>query len=123
MTEMASPPVDSLYPEVKHAWQALVTRPEADAQALAEALAARGVEPVIEPLLQIGFREGAAPDLAGAQALLFTSANGARACAAASPRRDLPVLAVGDATARAARELGYVRVESAGGDVEDLARL
>ncbi len=55
--------------------------------------------------------------------MLFTSANGARAFAAASPRRDLPVFAVGDRTEAAARAAGFATVESAGGDVRDLARL
>jgi hypothetical protein len=90
---------------------ALITRPEEDARPLAEALAARGVATVIEPLLAIRpLPEAAsdlAKDLAGVQALLFTSANGARAFAELSPRRDIGVLAVGDATASAARGLGF----------------
>ena len=106
---------------------ALITRPEEDARPLAEALAARGVATVIEPLLAIRpLPEAAsdlAKDLAGVQALLFTSANGARAFAELSPRRDIGVLAVGDATASAARGLGFTAVESAGGDVQGLARL
>ena len=106
---------------------ALITRPEEDARPLAEALAARGVATVIEPLLAIRpLPEAAsdlAKDLAGVQALLFTSANGARAFAELSPRRDIGVLAVGDATASAARGLGFTAVESAGGDVQALARL
>ena len=57
------------------------------------------------------------------QAVLLTSANGARALARATRRRDLPVLAIGDATARAAQAAGFQRVVSAGGDVGDLARL
>ena len=106
---------------------ALITRPEEDARPLAEALAARGVATVIEPLLAIRpLPEAAsdlAKDLAGVQALLFTSANGARAFAELSPRRDIGVLAVGDATASAARGLGFAAVESAGGDVQGLAQL
>ena len=106
---------------------ALITRPEEDARPLAEALAARGVATVIEPLLAIRPLPEAAADLAkdleGVQALLFTSANGARAFAELSPRRDIGVLAVGDATASAARGLGFTAVESAGGDVQALARL
>ncbi len=106
---------------------ALITRPEEDARPLAEALAARGVATVIEPLLAIRpLPEAAADlakDLAGVQAVLFTSANGARAFAELSPRRDIGVLAVGDATASAARGLGFTAVESAGGDVQALARL
>jgi uroporphyrinogen-III synthase len=106
---------------------ALITRPEEDARPLAEALDARGVTVVIEPLLAIRVLPEAASDLAkdlaGVQALLFTSANGARAFAELSPRRDIGVLAVGDATAAAARALGFGVVESAGGDVQALARL
>jgi len=101
----------------------LVTRPREDARALAEALAARGVETVVEPMLDINFLPSPELDLAGVRALLFTSANGARAFARASARRDLPVLAVGPATARAARDAGFAEVEVAGGDVAALARL
>ena len=103
----------------------LVTRPRADAEALVAALAARGHEALVAPMLEIRApAPGAAPpDLDGVQALLFTSANGVRALAALTARRDLPVFAVGDASARAARAAGFARVESAGGDVADLARL
>jgi uroporphyrinogen-III synthase len=103
--------------------QALITRPVEDAASLAAAIAARGIVPLVEPLLEIRHLPGAAPDLAGVQALLFTSANGARAFAAASPRRDLKVFAVGDRTAKSAHALGFADVASAGGDVADLAAL
>jgi uroporphyrinogen-III synthase len=103
--------------------QALITRPVEDAASLAAAIAARGIVPLVEPLLEIRKLPGAAPDLAGVQALLFTSANGARACAASTPRRDIPVFAVGDRTAQSARALGFVEIASAGGDVADLAAL
>lgn len=80
---------------------------------------------IVTPLMDIRFVAGPALDLTGIQALLVTSANGARALAARQAGSDiaLPVLAVGDATARAARNLGFTDVESAGGDVDDLARL
>lgn len=107
--------------------RALITRPREDCEALAAQLAARGIVPVIEPLLSIrvtadGAR-GLAPLLDGAQAVLFTSANGARAFAAASTRRDLSVFAVGDASGAAARAAGFAAVESAQGNVADLAAL
>ena len=101
----------------------LVTRPREDAATLIEAARARGLEPVLEPLLRIRFHADAAPALAGVQALLFTSANGVRAFAASSAERRLPALAVGDATARAAGAAGFAAVASAGGDVESLVRL
>src|SRR5258706_8645263 len=106
---------------------ALITRPQEDARPLADELAARGIAVVIEPLLAIVTLPAAASDLAGdlagVQALLFTSANGVRAFAELSSRRDIGALAVGDATAAAARGVGFIAVESAGGDVKDLARL
>ena len=61
--------------------------------------------------------DGPPLDLAGVQALLATSANGVRAFARRNEQRDVRVLAVGDATARAARAAGFTSVESAGGDV------
>ena len=102
---------------------ALITRPREDAVALAEALAARGLGVVSEPLLDIVPVTGAEMDVTGAQGVLATSANGVRALAARWSERALPVWAVGESSARVARELGYEQVKSAGGDVEDLARL
>src|SRR5438128_1763386 len=79
--------------------RALVTRPREEAESLAAALAARGVDAVLEPMMEVHYRATAAPDLAGVQALLCTSANGARALARSTKERDLLLLAVGDATA------------------------
>lgn len=101
----------------------LVTRPETDAAPIAAELAARGDTAVIEPLLTIVPKPEAAVDLTGVQALAVTSANGARVLAKRTARRNLPVFAVGDATARAARAAGFATVESAGGDVVALAGL
>jgi uroporphyrinogen-III synthase len=99
----------------------LLTRPRAESEALGALLAARGHECLIEPMLEIA-PTGALPDLAGVAALIATSANGLRAFAAISERRDLPVIAVGDATASVARAAGFDQVESAGGGVAALAR-
>jgi uroporphyrinogen-III synthase len=103
--------------------RALVTRPRAEAVALAEALAMRGIEALIEPLLDIHYRDGPVPDFAGVQAVLCTSANGVRALARLSGDRGIALFAVGEATAARARDEGFAQVESAGGNVEDLARL
>lgn len=107
--------------------KALVTRPEEDAAPLARALGERGIETVLAPMLSIAPAEGAARRLSdaliGAQAVLVTSANGARFLARFSPRRELPVFAVGDASAAAARLAEFRSVASAGGDVADLAAL
>ena len=74
--------------------QALITRPEEDAATLAEALRQRGVGVAIEPLLSVRTLPGASIDLAGVQAVLFTSSNGVRAFAELSERRDLPCFTV-----------------------------
>jgi uroporphyrinogen-III synthase len=57
------------------------------------------------------------------QAVLCTSANGVRALARLSGDRGIALFAVGEATAARARDEGFAQVESAGGNVEDLARL
>lgn len=99
----------------------LLTRPRADSEPLAAALRDRGIDSLIAPLLEIVYIDGPALDLGGVQALLATSANGVRAFARRSAERDLPVYAVGDATAREATESGFTTVRSAAGDVETLA--
>lgn len=101
----------------------LITRPAEDAEPLAARLAALGHETLAEPLLRIVQRPGPEPALDGVQALLFTSANGVRAYAGRTGRRDHPAYAVGGSTAAAARDAGFVRVESAEGDVYALAEL
>jgi len=88
----------------------LVTRPEPDAEAQAEALAARGHEPVLAPLLTIEFAEDVPLDLKGARALIVTSRNALRAAAShpeLSRALRLPLIAVGEATASTAAELGF----------------
>ncbi|MSP68246.1 MAG: uroporphyrinogen-III synthase [Alphaproteobacteria bacterium] len=101
----------------------LVTRPSEEAAALAAALTARGHGVLNAPLLEIRPRPGVRLDLGGVQALLATSANGVRALAAATERRDLALFAVGPATATVARAHGFLRVFTAGGDVGGLAAL
>ncbi len=109
--------------------RALITRPREDAEALAGLLRERDIESVIEPMLVIRSLEGAEVDFEGVQALLLTSANGARALAGREPGagkadwRHLRVFAVGNATAKAARDRGFKRVASAAGDVASLSRL
>jgi uroporphyrinogen-III synthase len=104
----------------------LITRPEREAMALAQALGQRGHIAVIAPLFELHFRRP--PDdfdaaLAASQAVLLTSANGARALAEASEQRSKPILAVGDMTAATAEGLGFTSVASASGDRAALAKL
>lgn len=103
----------------------LLTRPKEDSEPLARRLAALGHATVIAPLMEIVPRR-VELSLDGAQALLATSSNGVRALAAhphAQAARRLPLFAVGEATARAAREAGFSDVHVAGGDVDALAVL
>jgi uroporphyrinogen-III synthase len=99
----------------------LITRPREPALELAHRLAERGDTTLIEPLLTIEKVPGVAPDLAGVQALVLTSANAAPALSA--PARQLPLFAVGDATANAAERAGCGTVMSAAGCGVDLAHL
>ncbi len=100
----------------------LLTRPRDDSEATARELAARGHSAVIAPLLAIAFREGPQLSLDGVQAVLATSANGIRALARRTDRRDIAVFAVGPQTAEAARAAGFAAVRSADGDGAALAR-
>jgi uroporphyrinogen-III synthase len=99
----------------------LVIRPEPDAESTAEALRARGHTPLITPLLTVRFTPGPALTLEGIDGVLATSANGVRALAKRTTRRDVPVFAVGRQSAEAALAAGFLRVESADGDAAALA--
>jgi uroporphyrinogen-III synthase len=101
----------------------LLTRPEAESQALRDRLTARGHGVDVAPLLAIRRKHDVAVPLDGVTALLFTSANGLRAFCDVSPRRDFTVYAVGPASALAARAEGFADVHAAGGNVELLAAL
>ncbi len=101
----------------------LITRSGGDAENLARQLGDRGFESLLEPLLQIQNLETASLDFFDVQAIVVTSSNGIRALAEATGRRDLRVLAVGDSSARAAREAGFTEVDSADGDVAALGKL
>ena len=104
----------------------LIIRPEREATALATALSERGHAPVIAPFFRLEFLHPPSDfsaALAACQAVLLTSANGARAFAEASEQRGRPILAVGDTTANTAEGLGFSDVISASGDFAALADL
>ena len=98
----------------------LITRPQEDAAAIAQLLRTRGHVPIIAPLMDVLVREGPELSLEGVQALLATSANGVRALARRTPRRDVAVYAVGPQTAETARGAGFKNVFSAEGDATAL---
>lgn len=99
----------------------LVTRPRAQAAETARLLRAAGHEALLDALLEV--RHLQPPELTpgACAAVAVTSANAA-AAAAACPL-DLPVFAVGEATARALRAVGRAPVAVAAGDGRDLAAL
>ena len=101
----------------------LITRPAADAAGFAAALLARDLEPVLHPLMEIRPLEGVTPELDGMTALAFTSANGVRAFAGMTARRDIPVFAVGPATGATAQEYNLKIAGMADNSVESLAEL
>ncbi|MGI9384403.1 MAG: uroporphyrinogen-III synthase, partial [Methyloligellaceae bacterium] len=101
----------------------LITRPEPDAAKLARRLEAKGHEAVVEPLLTIFYPDHLDLPFDGAQALIFTSRNGVRALAKAGVPAEalrLPVLAVGEATAGLARDLGFSEIHIGRGTAADL---
>ncbi len=96
----------------------LVTRPEPDAADTARRLEALGHSVTVEPLLKIVLN--APPrDLPEPAGLIVTSRNGVRALVIwppASGWRDVPLFAVGEATASEARAAGFRRVAAGEGD-------
>ncbi|SFJ92600.1 uroporphyrinogen-III synthase [Caulobacter sp. UNC279MFTsu5.1] len=99
-----------------------VTRASPGAEATAARLQAMGLAPLVDPLLEVRDLSPSL-DLAGVAALAFTSANGVAAFARLHRDRDRPVFAVGERTAKTAREAGFATVASADGDVQALAGL
>jgi uroporphyrinogen-III synthase len=104
----------------------LVTRPQPGSTQTAAALKERGYEPIATPLMQIETLSTVDPDAGPWSAILLTSANavgGIADLARRDDRRTVPIFAVGDRTAKAARDQGFTDVTSAIGDVNDLANL
>jgi uroporphyrinogen-III synthase len=103
----------------------LLTRSEPEAAETAAELRARGHEVIVEPMLEIVF-EPMPEALPPPSGLIVSSKNGVRALASwpdAKKWHALPLFAVGDETAEAAREEGFRDVRSASGTSEELAKL
>lgn len=103
-----------------------VTRAQPQAAATAARLVQRGHEPVVQPLIETRIVPVALNGLTGAGALAFTSQTAIDAAISQGlipALANLPVFAVGDATADAAQRAGFKQVQSAGGAVSDLAAL
>ena len=89
-----------------------ITRAEPGASETAERVAAHGHKAVVAPLLMLERLPNPQMNLHDVRAIAFTSANGVRAFAAASPERDFRIFCVGAATA----------AEAGDGDVAALAQ-
>ena len=101
----------------------LILRPEPGASETAARARALGLDPVVTPLFAIRPVAWEAPDPAGFDGVLLTSANGARhAGPALVPFLALPCWTVGEATAAAAREAGFSDVRSGTSDGAALAQ-
>lgn len=111
----------------------LITRPEPDASALKPELEALGVEVFVEPMLSVAFEDADLPALEGVQALIATSRNGLRGLTKAVSQassadlmtraRQLPLFAVGPATAQLARDLGFDKLYCGPGEAVGLPAL
>lgn len=95
----------------------LVLRPDPGAGLTAQRARAAGFDPIVAPLFTVGPVAWDAPDPAGYDAVLLTSANAARHGGTALARyAALPVRAVGPATADAARAAGFTSIAAGDGD-------
>ena len=101
----------------------LVTRPEPDGQSTLSRLLALDIEAVATPLMVRQTLDASLPPPDGFAAVVLTSINAVRSLVDRGALQDyahLPVLAVGDRTAREAEEAGFVKVSSAAGAFGDL---
>jgi uroporphyrinogen-III synthase len=102
----------------------VVTRPEPAGKRTATALRALGHEVLVAPLMTV---QGVPADLSGHWgSVVVTSANAPGAIAdnaAKATLIKLPLFAVGQRSAAAAKEAGFTNITSAGGDVRDLVRM
>jgi uroporphyrinogen-III synthase len=101
----------------------IVTRPRQDARPLARRLEALGHEVLLAPLLSIRLTARLTIPERDYQAVLITSANGARAISGRPELARLKgakALVVGPASAAAAARVGFTRIEQADGDVAAL---
>ena len=101
----------------------LVTRPLPEGERTAAALRERGYDVLLAPLMRV--RPVPAVVSGNWSAVIVTSANALRVLSPeqVTPLLSLPLYAVGQRSAEAARELGFREVRSANGDAQDLVRL
>ncbi len=98
----------------------LLTRPQADNALMGAEFARRKIKTMSAPLLHISFTLPLDIDFSAYQACIITSQHSVPSLVHAP--KSLPLLAVGDMTAKKARALGFVDVQSARGDSADLVK-
>ncbi|MEO8546846.1 MAG: uroporphyrinogen-III synthase [Sphingomicrobium sp.] len=99
----------------------VIVRPEPGASATVERARTMGLDAAAMPLFEVEAVAWEVPDTHEFDALLLTSANAVRRGGAGLAKlRDLPVLAVGEATAAAARDAGFEVAGVGEGGVEQL---
>jgi len=99
----------------------MVLRPEPGASATADRARELGLNPIVMPLFEVEPVEWEAPEPGRFDALLLTSANAVRVGGEQlRALRGLPVHAVGEATAEAAREAGFAAASHSDGGVDRL---
>jgi len=104
----------------------LVTRPEPENAATADALRQHGIEVLLAPLLQFEALPIRHDDDVNYRGVIVTSASAPRAIRShplCGQLIELPLFAVGNRTADAARTIGFTNVLSADGDVAALRKL
>jgi uroporphyrinogen-III synthase len=103
----------------------LITRPAEESRVFARKLKQEGLQPMIEPMLEIEYLSFEVPALENYEGLVFTSMNAVRALATklGSKLANMecpPCYCVGDRTAKEARKLGFPKAYSAKGTAGDL---
>ena len=102
----------------------LVTRPHPDNEATAAALRGRGHEVLLAPMLRFEAMASSEHLDAGYDTVIATSANALRTIdLAGHALLAVPLFAVGEHTAEAARVAGFAKVTSADGDADALRDL
>jgi uroporphyrinogen-III synthase len=95
----------------------LILRPEPGATMTAKSAFDQGWRPIIAPIFRIEPLAWEAPPASDYGALFVTSANAVRQAGKALSRyRDMPVYAVGAATARALKTAGFTQIRTGRGD-------
>lgn len=102
----------------------LITRPQPDAESTAATLRAQKHNPLVAPLLTMEALPLRLDPCRTFSGVIVSSANAIRAISETERSKllGLQVAAVGERTAKVAREAGFTKVKSAQGDAEALAR-